>query len=389
MKALVIILLFVWSFQLNAQSNSKFDKDVAIEMMALNNSFSFIKIFGSDSSIIPNDYTRVYRSGIVGLDNQYQIWSKDKVAVISFRGSTSNRASWLENLFSAMIPSTGKMKIKGYDEVNYKFAKDTAAHIHAGWSLGILSMVQDLTYHIKNLNQNGVKTIIFTGHSQGGALAHLARAYFENLPNGIFKTKNQYITYAFASPMPGNKVFADEYNSRFASNLTSFNVVNPKDMVPLLPMTLYNGKLFDPEEVADLLLNSNGSIAGMFAMRLVSKWFIKDPDAYYIQKAGHDIEEEVEGFIGELDMPKYCRDQSYTSLENRMLIGPFEDVVKQLKRDSINIDSLKEIPFYSNNFDIQSGGSVQHKPFNYYLYLLKKYYPEQYALTKERFRVID
>ena len=160
-------------------------------------------------------------------------------------------------------------------------------------------------------------------------------------------------------------------------------------MVPMLPMTLYNGKLFDKEEIGNLLLNSNGNIAGMLAMRMVSKWFIKDPDAYYIKKAGVDIEEEIEKQIGEIKMPKYCRDQSYTTLENKMLIGPFMDLEKQLKIDSINIDSLREIPFYRKNLDIQTGGVEQHKPFNYYLYLLKDYYPTKYVAIRRKYRVID
>ena len=391
MKFIIITLLLLISSISYSQFSSGFNSKEAVDMMALNNSFTFIKIFNSDTAIIPKSYIRLYRSGIFGLDNQYQLWKSDKFAVVSFRGSTAKKSSWLENLYSAMIPATGIMILPGNDKINYKFAKDTAAHIHAGWTLGVLSMVNDLTYHIKNLNRDGIFYIIFTGHSQGGALAHLCRAYFENLPKGIISSKNKFKTYAFASPMPGNKVFAEEYDARFSFTNTSYSFVNPKDMVPKLPITLYNGKLFDPNAIGNLLMNSNsmGSMAGILASRLVSKWFIKNPNAYYIKKAGFDVQEEVEKTIGPFIMPNYCADQSYTPLQKIKFIGPFLNLEKQLEKDSVNMDSLRAIPFYDKNLSIQAGTATQHKPFNYYLYLLKQYYPSRYVATKKRFRVIN
>ncbi len=391
MKYILFYLLIIFSIgEVSAQFEVGFSAKEATDMIALDNSFTFIKIFNSDTAIIPKGYKRIYRSGVVGLDNQYQIWKNKKYAVISFRGSTSKESSWLENLYSAMIPSKGKVKLPALGEIPYRFAKDTASHVHSGWALGLLFMVNDLTYHINNLNRDGIYYIIFTGHSQGGALAHLARAYFENLPKGVLSSKNKFKTYAFASPMPGNKIFAGEYNRRYANTNSSFSIINPRDMVPKLPITLYNGKVFDANEIGALLMNNSfkGS-TGIIASRLVSKWFVKDPDAYYIKKAGVEIQEQIEKKIGEIELPKYCADQSYKSLETRIFIGPFLDVSAQLKRDSVNMDSLRAIPFYDNNLKIQSGSVTQHKPFNYYLYLLKQYYPDRYIETKKRFRVIN
>ncbi len=389
-KCILILILLNISIFSKAQFVNGFSAEEATDMMALNNSFTFIKVFNTDTAIVPKSYERIYRSGVFGLDNQYQIWRNNNFAVISFRGSTAKQESWLENLYSAMIPAVGKVILPGSETVDYKFASDTAAHVHAGWTLGLLFMVNDLVYHINNLNHQGIYNIIFTGHSQGGALAHLARAYFENLPKGRISSKNRFKTYAFASPMPGNKVFANEYNKRFAFKNTSYNIVNPKDIVPRMPITLYNGKVFDPEQIGNLLMNSSFSNAtGIIASRLVSKWFVKDPNAYYIKKAGIEVEEQVEKKIGKIVMPKYCSDQSYSPLENRMFLGPFKDVLRQLKADSVNIDSLKSIPFYGNNMTIQTGSFAQHKPFNYYLYMLKEYYPDKYVATRKHYRIID
>lgn len=386
---LIFTLLFVTNFTF-AQVKNGFNAKEVTDMMALNNSFTFIKIFNADSAIIPQGYERVFRSGVVGLDNQYQIWKNTKYAVISFRGSTTEQESWLENLYSAMIPSQGIINLPAIGEINYRLAKDTAAHVHSGWTLGLLFMVNDIVYHIKNLNRQGIYYFIFTGHSQGGALAHLARAYFENLPKGVLSGKNKYKTYAFASPMVGNKIFAEEYNRRFATNNTSYNVFNTDDVVPKMPITLYNGKVFDINEIGNLLSNNSfGNTTGLLATRLMSKIFIKDPNAYYIKKAGTDVEQQIEKKIGEIVMPNYCADQSYTVMENKIPIGPFVDLLEQLKTDSVNIDSLQAIPFYDNNLKIQTGGATQHKPFNYYLYLLKQYYPDRYIETKERYRVIN
>jgi triacylglycerol lipase len=60
------------------------------------------------------------------MDNKYQIYKEGDVAVISFRGSASNKLGWLENINSAMVPAQGVIRISGED-FNYFFAQDTAS----------------------------------------------------------------------------------------------------------------------------------------------------------------------------------------------------------------------------------------------------------------------
>jgi uncharacterized protein YoaH (UPF0181 family) len=383
---LAILLLFRTT---RAQFAEGFSSAEAIEMMALNNSFTFRKVFNEDSSIIPSHYVRFYKSGMLGLDNQFQIWISEKVAVISFRGSTDDKISWLANLYSAMIPASAEMVLPGGDKVPYCLAKDTAAHVHAGWTLGLMFMVNDLSYHIQNLYKLNIHHFIFTGHSQGAAIAHLARAYFENLSPAIIPSDIYFKTYAFACPMPGNKAFAAEYRSRYAANQSSFTINNTNDIITTMPVALYNGKLLNVNELMDLFTNNEANIPKLLAIRALTKIFIKEPDLYYVNKAGYDIEKQIEKSIGEIQMPPYLSDQSYTGIENKMLIGPFEDVLAPLIADSINLDSLRKTPFYAHNLDIQTGSMNQHKPFNYYLFMLKTYQPARYELVKFRYRIID
>ena len=89
---------------------------------------------------------------------------------------------------------------------------------------------------INKLNDKGVYDIIITGHSQGGALAHLTRAYLENLPEEEISSKNIFKTYSFANPMCGNEEFAREYKVRYSDSNMSYSVINPADMVPQMPM---------------------------------------------------------------------------------------------------------------------------------------------------------
>jgi hypothetical protein len=64
-----------------------FDKEEALDMIALCNSFSFIELYNSDSMIIPKGYEKIYTSGVLGMENKYQVYKKGKIAVICFRGS--------------------------------------------------------------------------------------------------------------------------------------------------------------------------------------------------------------------------------------------------------------------------------------------------------------
>ena len=214
-----------------AQLENGFNKEEARDLIAICNSFSFIELYNSDAAIMPKGYEKIYSSGVFGMDNRYQIYKKGEIAVISFRGSISKKLSWLENVNSAMVPAQGVIRISGED-FYYCFAQDTAAAVHNGYALAMAYLSKDLLYHINILNNQGIYNIIITGHSQGGALANMLRAYLENLSHYEISKKNKFKTYAFAAPMVGNKNFIAEYNARYCANNSSFNIIIPSDPVP-------------------------------------------------------------------------------------------------------------------------------------------------------------
>ena len=149
--------------------------------IALCNSYNFTKQFNSDQSIIPTGYNLSYTSDVMSMDNKFQVYENDKIGVINFRGSTGNVISWVENCYSAMIPAKGTIFIDG-NAAEYAFAKDEDAAVHAGYGLTIVILSDVLKAQIKALNSKGIYDIIITGHSQGGALAMMTRAYLENMP---------------------------------------------------------------------------------------------------------------------------------------------------------------------------------------------------------------
>ena len=160
------------------------NKTEARDMIMICNSFTYLDLYEDDEDILPEGYEKRYTSGTFGMDNKYQVYVKGNIAVINFRGSTDKQLSWIQNFHASMIPAKGVIKVNG-KKFEYCFAKDTAAAVHSGYALGIAFLEQELMVRIKSLNNEGIYNIILTGHSQGGALANMFRAYLENLPSNI------------------------------------------------------------------------------------------------------------------------------------------------------------------------------------------------------------
>ena len=185
-------------------------------------------------------YTRVYRSPEQGLHNKFDIWlNKNKsVMTINLRGTTSDRDSWLENFYSAMIPATGSLHLSDKYTFNYKFAADPKATVHVGWAIGIGSIAPDIVDKIQRYYADGVKQVIVEGHSQGGALCFLLTSYLhylivdDKLPRDITLK-----SYCSAAPKPGNLYYAYDFDyiTRYG---WAFNIVNAADWVPETPFSI-------------------------------------------------------------------------------------------------------------------------------------------------------
>jgi len=388
MRIFVFFLSLTISINLFAQLDYGFNKEEARDMMALCNSFSFIEMYNSDAVIIPKGYEKIYSSGLFGMDNKYQIYKKGDIAVISFRGSVSKELSWLENANSAMVPANGVISISG-EEFNYSFAKDTAAAIHAGYALGMACIAKDILYHINVLNNQGIYNIIITGHSQGGALANLFRAYLENLSHYEISKKNKFKTYSFAAPMVGNKNFVAEYNSRYCADNSSFNIIVPSDPIPGMPFS-YNENNYLEKNLSTLIFERDSFSTKGFITDIFFNTFEKRLNTG-VKRISSTISNRLSKELGNVVMPPYDQDINYQRIGNRIEIGPvnYPKILKDssiLKNDSLMAIYKRGIDGYFLNNELykKEPRFFQHQSYNYYVSCLKTYFPAQYALLRKK-----
>ncbi len=366
-----------------------FEKGEAKDMIAICNSFTFLDLYNSDNAIIPKGYKKRYTSGVFGMDNKYQIFQKESVAVINFRGSTDKQLSWIENIYSAMIPAKGIIEVEG-DKFEYCFAINDSAAVHSGYALGIGYLYKDLIYQINILNHEGIYDFLLTGHSQGGALCNLLRTYLENVPDSIISKLNTFKNYAFAAPMVGNKEFANEYSTRYCSDSSSFNIVNIEDLIPAMPIS-YNDSnyagtnlkslFFDRESFSIKKVLAEGG-ANLFQERI----------SQLINRVGSSAAKKIGKELGTVQMPEYVKDINYHPICNRIELSPFE-YPKILKDSSILMnDSLMNIYAKDENGNLtdekfyrHGSWGYQHKPYNYYVTIMKLYFPLEYNLLKKKY----
>lgn len=394
MKAL---LIFVSILCINlpsfGQLEAGFKKEEARDMIAICNSFSFLELYNSDIEIIPSQYIKIYTSPVIGMDNQFQIYQKGDIAVINFRGSTSKKISWLENIYSAMIPAKGTIEVSGKN-FKYRFAKDKEAAVHAGYSLGVAFLYKDILKQIKGLNRKGVRHFIITGHSQGGALANMLRAYLENLSFLKLSKRNKFKTYSFAAPMVGDKKFAEEYNAKYGLDQTSFNIVNPDDRIPKLPLS-YNEPNSLSENMNTFLLNKESSSFTKIISDGIAQ-ILEECGTKSVKAVCGRVSEQIAKETGPFVMPELIGSINYSKLNNLIEINPsvFPKVLKDStileKKSSLFAPRIGEDGHYKNKrlYHKQSW-SYQHKPYNYYTSILQMYFPEEYQVLDRKYILED
>ncbi len=214
-----------------------FDKGEAIDAILISSFHKPDSVRKTLKMPKPKNWKLVYSSPVVGLDNKWNLWYNKKTnsCEISIRGTVSNQTSWMEDFYSGMIKSQGKIKLDATTTFNYKMANDPQAYIHAGWTIGVGFLSKTVLEKIDEYYKKGVKKFYISGHSQGGAIALLMTSYLHyhpDIPKDI-----QFKTYAIATPKPGNLFFSYDFAS-YTQEAWVYRIINAKDWVPQSPLTV-------------------------------------------------------------------------------------------------------------------------------------------------------
>ena len=200
----------------------------------------------------------------------------------------------------------------------------------------------------------------------------MLRAYLENLPEGIISSKNQFKTYAFANPMVGNEDFSNEYTVQFAMKNTSFSIVNSKDFVTLMPLTYSEERLISLETISSVIFDwENAHVKEKVRGATVRK--VEPAIRTFVKYSGSLLERKISKEVGKVSMPDYRKDVNYAVMQNRIELAPFEYPLVPM--DSLNIQDtlvVKEERYKKEPV------AFQHKPYNYYVAVLRKYFQEDY-----------
>ncbi len=382
-RPFLILLASLFSMCLSAGVKPGFDATEARDMIALCNSFTFEYLYGTDKDIIPPGYEKVFTSSIQGMDNKFQVYRKGDRGIINFRGSTEKAISWVENFYSAMIPAKGKIVIQDQSHP-YTFATEKGASVHAGYALAVIILSDDLLREIQLLNNEGVYEIYITGHSQGGALATMTRAWLENLPKKKLDPKNEFKTYAFANPMCGNQEFSQQFQELYAETGTAFSIINPEDLVPKLPLNYEEGKIFSTERFASWFEEGSVDAKGLGKDMLMR--VLEGGVKGYITKSNALMTKLISAKFGKVTMPEFVDDINYFPCGTQKKLEPFE-------YPKIEVDTTGKTEAELESYVLGNDGKwymkepkfFQHNPYNYFVGTLKAFLPRQYTKLKKRY----
>lgn len=385
MKYVLVIALVIYSQLGFGQLKPGFSAFETRNMIALCNSFSYLEMYGNDEDIIPEGFSKIHTSKVIGMDNKFQVYISEDVGVINFRGSTDKKESWLENFLTAMIPATGEMVIDGVT-IPYQFSTNHKAAVHAGYALEVVLLMNDIENQINRLNDEyGIDQIILTGHSQGGALAQLIRSGLEIRKGTSINQSNIFKTYAFASPKIGNQEFTIAYNLSYCTGW-SFNIINREDLIPKLPMPVKEGSVLTAEKLINVGMGVD-SIDWGEAISIESMNRFERTISSILNSVGDKVTEQIGKTTVDVELPNYVEDINYGINDSVIQIPSISYPL--ILKDSTNFKDA-DGKMNENNLEYKKEPTFyQHKLYNYYVTILKVYFPEEYAVLKKKCSVCN
>jgi hypothetical protein len=336
----LVVLLTAWSLSAQTALKPGFDKSESLEMLKIAG-LSADTPWTEIKTPVPEHYRLTYRSAEVGLKNRWDQWESTRqgdAVVVSIRGTAPNTTSWLANVYAAMSPAEGVLQLDAQLRFPYKLADNPAAAVHTGWLIGMAYLAHDIMPRLHEQYANGKRDLIVTGHSQGGAIAYLFTAYLKNLQqDGGFPPDWRIKTYCGAAPKPGNLYFAYDYEQKTAGGW-AFNVLNPLDWVPEVPLTVQTTSDFN---TVSPLTNAEAAIRKQeFPKNLALKHVYKklrnpahkankNYQKYFGKKANQFVKKTLPGF----EEPQYFNSNHYCRTGQFIVLKPDADYLKKYPND--------------------------------------------------------
>lgn len=364
MRTLLFALCIIQSGMSFAQVlKPYFDKNEYIETLKINQKTHIALNKWADSKEMPDpvEYNFVYRSPVVAFDNIWDLWlHKDKkVALISVQGSIQTDASFLANMYAAMVPAKGSLQLSKEVNFDYNLADHPNAAVHVGWLIAMAHLSETILPKIDSCYKAGTKDFLLTGHSQGGGITFLLTSYLQRL-----KTENRlpadilFKTYCSAGPKPGNLFYAYDYE-RITAGGWACNVVNAADWVPDVPFSVQTVDDFtsvNPFRNAKKLIKKQKfpkNLALKYAYNQLSKPSRK-AQRNYERFLGKMVSKAVQKQLPNLKIPEYFHSNYYVRTGNTVVLHPDNEY----------------FTLYSNNPDNEN--IWQHHLPKQYLFLTEK-----------------
>ena len=149
-----------------------------------------------------------------GNSTQCYVAHNDNFVIVAFRGTQIYKPGSQQNLLDLLRDTINDI----YTDIKFQLVDSPQeGSVHQGFQEGLDEIWHNLVQYLNQLKTD--RTLWFTGHSLGAALATLAADRYESV-GGL---------YTFGSPLVGDKAFAEDFE------VNTYRFVNNNDFVTRIP----------------------------------------------------------------------------------------------------------------------------------------------------------